>query len=103
MRRAGFSAGDEWLGLEVIAAEAGPTAKRSRKAQAQAWRLHKLDDVALYAGHATEVTALVARDKRLLRLTLNLPQRTDATVWRLTVADARALDSWLDAKAPTGH
>ncbi len=100
---AGFSAGDEWLGLEVVAAEAGPTAKRSRKAQAQAWRLHKLDDVALYAGRATEVTALVARDKRLLRLTLNLPQRSDATVWRLMVADARALDSWLDGKAPSGH
>ena len=100
---AGFAAGDEWLAMEVTAAPAGPGAKPKRSAPPQAWRLHKLDDVALYAGRATEVSALVARDKRLLRLTLNLPQRSSATVWRLTVADARTLDSWLDAKARTGH
>ncbi|HRM93332.1 MAG TPA: peptidase M61, partial [Alicycliphilus sp.] len=55
---AGFMAGDEWLALE---------------AQGQAWRLHRLDELALYAGGATEVTAIVARDRRLLRLPLALP------------------------------
>ncbi|MBS0389834.1 MAG: peptidase M61, partial [Proteobacteria bacterium] len=50
---AGFMAGDEWLGVEALG---------------QAWRLLKLDELPLYAGSASEVTALVARDRRLLRL-----------------------------------
>ncbi len=87
--QAGFAAGDEWLGIEVAAS--------------QAWRLHKLDDVALYAGLAAEVVALVARDKRLLRLNLTLPKPSTATVWRLTVADARTLGKWLEVKSPPGH
>jgi predicted metalloprotease with PDZ domain len=88
---AGFMAGDEWLGLE---------------AHGQAWRLARLDDVALYAGAARQVTALVARDRRLLRLALDLglpapaggkapaPQRPADTI-ALTVADAARLARWL--------
>jgi predicted metalloprotease with PDZ domain len=87
--QAGFAAGDEWLGLEVVSAAASTSA----------WRLHKLDDVALYAGPATQFSALVARDKRLLHLKLTLPKRSSTTVWRLTVENARTLDSWLDAAA----
>ncbi|MBS0290926.1 MAG: peptidase M61, partial [Proteobacteria bacterium] len=82
---AGLMAGDEWLGLE---------------AQGQAWRLHKLGDLALYAGSATEVTALVARDRRLLRLPLALPpaQAASDTV-RLDVQDAAVAQRWLGAGA----
>ena len=58
---AGMAAGDEWLGLGV---------------QGQEWRIAKLDDVAFYAGPETHVTAVVARDGRLLRLPLELPAAT---------------------------
>ena len=96
--QAGFCCGDEWLGLELAAAPTDPVAHGPRKPAPLAWRLHKLDDVALYAGQARQVCALVARDQRLLRLNLTLPQRASATAWRLTVEDARALGSWLDAQ-----
>ena len=78
---AGLMAGDEWLALE---------------AQGQAWRLHRLDELALYAGNATEITAIVARDRRLLRLPLALPATGPAedTV-RLDVQDAAVAQRWL--------
>mgnify|MGYP001179574671 CR=1 FL=1 len=82
---AGFMAGDEWLALE---------------AQGQAWRLLKLDELALYAGSATEVTALIARDRRLLRLPLALPAADAAAdTVRLDVQDAAAAQRWLGAAA----
>ncbi|MDB5915505.1 MAG: protease with the C-terminal domain-like protein, partial [Ramlibacter sp.] len=49
--QAGMAANDEWVGVEVAGA---------------AWRLGKLDDLPLYAGSHRKVTALVARDRRLL-------------------------------------
>ena len=81
--RAGFMAGDEWLGLE---------------AAGQAWRLQRLDDLALYAGAARQATALVARDGRLLRLPLDLPapDASGDTV-RLELADAARAQAWLSA------
>ncbi|WP_343592527.1 peptidase M61 [Paracidovorax wautersii] len=87
--KAGFMAGDEWLGVETP--EGG------------AWRLTKLEDLPLYAGSATQVTALVARDRRLLRLTLDLqpqPGRAADTV-RLAVTDAAAAARWLAGTAVT--
>jgi predicted metalloprotease with PDZ domain len=80
--QAGLASNDEWLGLEV---GTGKTATQ--------WRLSKLDDLALYAGHATKVGILVARDKRLLKLTLHLPKAV--TTWRLAVRDAPSLSKWL--------
>ena len=76
-------AGDEWLGLE---------------AAGQAWRLQRLDDLALYAGTARQATALVARDGRLLRLPLDLPapDASGDTV-RLELADAARAQAWLSA------
>ena len=56
--KAGFAAGDEWLGLGVLGQE---------------WRICKLDDVAFYAGVEHSLTAVVSRDGRLLRLPLDLP------------------------------
>ena len=90
--KAGMAAGDEWLGLTV---------------QSQEWRIVKLDDVAFYAGKETALTALVARDGRLLRLPLELPARSTATSKKMAApalladtislapTDAAALTRWL--------
>ncbi|MFV0680685.1 M61 family metallopeptidase [Ottowia sp.] len=81
---AGMAAGDEWLGIE-LSASATPGRTRTVSA-AQGWRLTRVDDVPLYAGDARTVTALVARDARLLRLPLMLPQQP--TTWRLIPPDS---------------
>ena len=95
--RAGMNAGDEWLGVEV---------------KGQSWRITKLDDVAFYAGSHTNLEALVARDGRLLRLPLQLPDAaTDtpsgkgrrptgmspapADTFSMGISDAAALQRWL--------
>jgi predicted metalloprotease with PDZ domain len=80
--RAGFSPGDEWLGIE-----AGKTG----------WRMSKLDDLLLYAGHKNKLQALVARDKSLLRLPLTLP--TAVTTWRLAIQDTTRVNQWLNPTA----
>ncbi|HWP10505.1 MAG TPA: peptidase M61 [Ramlibacter sp.] len=80
--QAGLAANDEWLGVEVAGT---------------GWRMTKLDDLLLYAGGHKKVTALVARDRRLLRLDLNLPPA--ATTWRLVLRDAARAQSWLAAHA----
>ncbi len=85
---AGFASGDEWLAFEV-------ENPGGRSKQANAWRIHKLDDVVPIAGNASQVTAIVSRDKRLLRLPLDLPQ--DVVTWRLAVRDAGKLKEWLRA------
>jgi predicted metalloprotease with PDZ domain len=76
--QAGFAANDEWVGVEVAGA---------------AWRITKLDDLMLYAGTHRKVTALVARDRRLLRLELSLP--AGITTWRLVLRDAARAQTWL--------
>ncbi len=83
---AGLAAGDEWLGIEL-------PATKSTKSAATGWRLTKPHDPLLYAGSATKPPALVARDRRLLRLPLALPAAS--TTWRLAVQDTPALDTWL--------
>ncbi len=92
--RAGFAAGDEWIGLET------PATGKSQKALRQpnlGWRLGRLDELPLYAGSSKKITALVARDKRLLRLTLTMP--TDITTWRLLIKDAALVKKWLVSAA----
>ena len=92
--QAGMAAGDEWIGIEV---------------QGQGWRIAKLDDIALYAGTEKTVTALVARDRRLLRLPLALEWPTPtgrkrgaglpaADTISLGVTDAALAARWLDAR-----
>jgi predicted metalloprotease with PDZ domain len=76
--QAGLAANDEWLGVEVAGT---------------GWRLTKLDDLPLYAGGHRKVTALVARDRRLLRLELNVPAAV--TTWRLVLRDAARAQPWL--------
>ncbi len=80
--QAGFAPGDEWLGVE---------------AGGEAWRLARLDDLLLYAGAQRKVTALIARDRRLLRLELALPAA--ATTWRLALRDAALAQPWLAGTA----
>lgn len=76
--QAGMAANDEWIGVEVAGA---------------AWRLGKLDDLPLYAGTHRKLVALVARDRRLLRLDLALPG--NVTTWRLAMRDATRAQAWL--------
>ena len=73
---AGLAAGDEWLGLEVGA-----------KGQGGSWRLHKLDDLPALLGREQKLVALVSRDKRLLRLPLEVPAQ--ASGWKLSVPTDR--------------
>jgi predicted metalloprotease with PDZ domain len=85
--KAGFAPGDEWLGVEVTGqGAASPTS---------AWHLKKLDDLQLYAGAAKKVTALISRDRQLLRLSLGLPDAKTNSTWRLTIDNAKLLSRWL--------
>jgi predicted metalloprotease with PDZ domain len=79
---AGFAAGDEWLGVEVGAGKSK-----------QAWRLTRLDDLALYVGDARTCQALITRDQRLLTLTLKTPAASDQV--KLVIADTQGADAWL--------
>lgn len=90
---AGFSVGDEWLG--VLPNHTKAKAKAKTKARTpDGWRMNRLDDLLLYAGSAEKIIALIARDKRLMRLKLSLPPAQ--TTWRLTVQDTALLNAWLE-------
>ncbi len=84
---AGFAAGDEWLG---VATGQGKTTQR--------WRISTLDDLSTYVGSDTSCRALIARDQRLLTLSLNLPDALRQI--KLGVTDLKQADAWLDGKAP---
>ena len=95
---AGFAAGDEWIGIELPAP--GPAKKTkpanastASPASAQGWRISRLDDLQLYADAGQQITALVARDKKLLRLPLTMP--VVQTTWRLMARDAALVARWL--------
>ena len=79
--RAGFAAGDEWIGVETGTVQ-DPTA----------WRITRLDDLALYLVAGSPVRALVARDRRLLRLPFVFPEAL--TSWRLAVRDSKQVSAW---------
>ncbi|MEG0974558.1 MAG: peptidase M61 [Comamonas sp.] len=101
---AGMMAGDEWLAIEPMQAAA----------TSAGWRLNKLDDLQLYTTDGSATVALVARDKRLLRLPLQLPsnntsaagkRRTTITktantadTMSLTVANVEAVNRWLEGR-----
>ena len=92
--KAGFAAGDEWLGISLGAGS-----------NAQSWRIHKLEDLAQYiteqATKNQKITAIVARDKRLIYLTLNWPAKSAERTWQFKaskeVSDAKQLSAWLAA------
>jgi predicted metalloprotease with PDZ domain len=83
---AGMAAGDEWLGVEF--------APPKRGQPAEAWRVQRLDEVNQLRGQREKLTALVSRDKRLLRCALNWPAPAQAV--KLTVADGARLKTWLN-------
>ncbi len=82
--RAGFAAGDEWLGVETGSGKSSTS-----------WRLSKLDDLLLYAGTESKIGVLVSRDKRLLKLSLTLPE--SVTTWRLVARDNNLVGQWLNS------
>ena len=92
--KAGFAAGDEWLGLSL------GTGKN-----AQSWRIHKLDEVTQYitehAAKSQKITVIVARDKRLISLTVNWPAKSAEQTWQFKVGkevnQAKQLNAWLAA------
>ena len=77
---AGIAANDEWIGVDVAG---------------NGWRMTKLDDLTLYAGAHKKITAVVARDRRMVRLDLTLPAAV--TTWRLVLRDAALAKPWLTA------
>ncbi len=81
--KAGFAPGDEWLGVEV--AGKSPSA----------WRLKKLDDLLLYAGSTPKITAIVSRDRQLLRLSFVLPDAKTNSTWRLMQDNPKLVGRWL--------
>ena len=90
--QAGMMAGDEWYGIELA------HHTHHQGYTPQGWRLNKLEELALYTAGATEVIALVARDRQLLRLSLLLPA-ADSAVASVLVKLSRdgtdKLDRWL--------
>jgi predicted metalloprotease with PDZ domain len=62
---AGLCAGDEWLGIEV-----------GNRADGDAWRINKIEDLLPLLADQRKMTAIVSRDKRFLRLALTLPPKT---------------------------
>ncbi|MFN7196588.1 MAG: hypothetical protein ACK4MJ_05400, partial [Hylemonella sp.] len=80
---AGMAAGDEWVAVET---------GRARSV----WRMHKLDDLLLYAGGQTRVHAWVARDRQLLRLPLRLPPPSATTTWLLAALSDSQVNAWLE-------
>jgi predicted metalloprotease with PDZ domain len=74
--QAGLSARDEWLGIEAGA-----------KGQGGSWRVTKLSEVPELLGKERKFTALVSRDRQLLRLPCSVPQQS--SVWRLEAAKDR--------------
>ncbi|MCU0926118.1 MAG: peptidase M61 [Hydrogenophaga sp.] len=86
---AGMAAGDEWLGVSFE-----PT---DPAASVESWRVLKLDDVAQVRGQRQTLTAIVARDKRLLHCALDWPAEIQTV--RLTVGDAGLLARWLTPTA----
>jgi len=80
--QAGFAAGDEWLGIEV-----------GKGKMNQRWRLIHLDDLPLYLGQASACQVLIARDQRLLTLTLHIPNTLHSV--KLSISNSRQLNAWL--------
>ncbi len=86
---AGLAPGDEWLGVEL-----DPT---PASGETMAWRVRKLDEVALYAAGHSALTALVARDGRLLRCRLRWPAPVQQVKIQREVMPSTAADErrWL--------
>ena len=88
-QQSGFTAGDEWLGVEVPLG----------RGKSSAWRMNKLDDLKLYLGEAKHFDAIVCRDQRLLKLRVpfNIKQAlADKNSVNLIIEDPVAIKRWLE-------
>ena len=81
---AGFAAGDEWLAVSPAPGK-GQTAV--------GWRINKLDGLPLHLGPAKQFQALVARDQRLMTLTVRLPKTV--TQIKLSASSSPQINAWL--------
>ena len=100
---AGFAPGDEWIGIEL---GAGAPSKNKQSS----WRIHKLDDLTLYVGdvskfvsQAVSLSALVARDMKLIKLPMQMKRKKqsseDHLIWRFEIQDTKKLQQWLANKS----
>jgi predicted metalloprotease with PDZ domain len=89
--QAGFASGDEWIGVQPL-----PARGSKQGSSESTWRLESLGELPLYAGSARRVSAWVARDRRLMTLTLQLPKPSHAA--RLSVKDTAAATRWLNGE-----
>jgi hypothetical protein len=62
------------------------------KGQGGSWRLSKLDELPALLGKAHQLVALVSRDKRLLRLSLRVPEQ--AKGWKLGLPAQTKAGHW---------
>jgi predicted metalloprotease with PDZ domain len=83
---AGMAAGDEWLAIEFEPA--------SPEESPESWRVTRLEEVNILRGQRTRLTAIVVRDKRLLRCALQWPDAIQAI--KLGPADTTKLAAWLN-------
>ena len=88
-QQSGFTAGDEWLGVEVPLG----------KGKSSAWRMNKLDDLMLFLGEAKHFDAIVCRDQRLLKLRVPFSIKqalADKNSVNLIIEDPVAIKRWLE-------
>jgi len=86
-QNAGLCDGDEWLGIEVITKKSDPGHRL--------WRIQKLEDIQLYAGHHRYINALICRDKKIMQLKLDLKELHNMKTLRLAASESDLLKSWL--------
>lgn len=85
---AGFATHDEWLGIEVT----DPTSQACNSTKR--WRITQLSDIALYAGTHHQIQAIIARERQLLQLPLQIP--ADKTVKQLHLQSSEQAHAWLN-------
>jgi predicted metalloprotease with PDZ domain len=84
----GLCPGDEWIGIEFLS-------KQSQKKHA--WRIHKIEDWALYVQDQKEVTMVVSRDHRLLHIPMNISSINHTKTLHLYPKDMALIAKWLTA------
>lgn len=103
---AGMAAGDEWLGIEL------PASASNHSANPSAWRIGSLAEVQSYLpstdankgkskskNKPPAFTAIIARDKRMLRLPMQLPASTLQS-YKLVAAPADEQSASADQQWP---
>lgn len=90
---AGMAAGDEWLAVGWPPSDDAP----GTNPPSETWRLQKLDELLIWRGGRDRLQAWVARDRRVLCLTLHWPPAQQAL--RLLPGSGPAQEAWLTGAA----